>query len=192
MALLDLAERLGGGAKGAQRKRERRSGPIDVNLCEGCTACCVLPQISALNKPAGQRCVHCNENGCGIYHNLFVNTRPEVCARFKCIARRHQISDWNPRRCGIMITTSRRYLERAEVSIPIAFLWETRKGAFEGRVVDEMRVHFFNKTPPFVVALRTISRRTEPLLSHELLFPPGIYSDSERHELHMLYPNRLL
>ena len=43
--------------------------------CTCCGACCVAPDIAALDKPLGLRCPHLTaENLCGIYER-----RPQVC-----------------------------------------------------------------------------------------------------------------
>lgn len=43
--------------------------------CTRCGACCVAPDIAALDKPVGMRCPHLTaENLCGIYER-----RPQVC-----------------------------------------------------------------------------------------------------------------
>lgn len=43
--------------------------------CTCCGACCVAPDIAALDKPLGVRCPHLTErNLCGIYEN-----RPQIC-----------------------------------------------------------------------------------------------------------------
>ena len=43
--------------------------------CTCCGACCVAPDIAALDKPLGVRCPHLTEgNLCGIYE-----TRPQIC-----------------------------------------------------------------------------------------------------------------
>ncbi len=43
--------------------------------CTCCGACCVAPDIAALDKPLGMRCPHLTEdNLCGIY-----DRRPQVC-----------------------------------------------------------------------------------------------------------------
>jgi hypothetical protein len=43
--------------------------------CTCCGACCVAPDIAALDKPLGMRCPHLtDENLCGIY-----DRRPQVC-----------------------------------------------------------------------------------------------------------------
>lgn len=43
--------------------------------CTLCGACCVAPDIAALDKPLGQRCPHLTaENLCAVYE-----TRPQIC-----------------------------------------------------------------------------------------------------------------
>ncbi|MBX5482375.1 MAG: YkgJ family cysteine cluster protein [Myxococcaceae bacterium] len=43
--------------------------------CTRCGACCVAPDIAALNKPVGLRCPHLtDDNLCAIYER-----RPQIC-----------------------------------------------------------------------------------------------------------------
>ncbi|MFN7134117.1 MAG: YkgJ family cysteine cluster protein [Myxococcales bacterium] len=43
--------------------------------CTQCGACCVAPDIAALDKPVGLRCPHLTEqNLCGVYER-----RPQIC-----------------------------------------------------------------------------------------------------------------
>ncbi len=43
--------------------------------CTRCGACCVAPDIAALDKPLGVRCPHLQaDNLCGIYED-----RPQIC-----------------------------------------------------------------------------------------------------------------
>ncbi len=43
--------------------------------CNGCGACCVAPDIAALDKPVGVRCPHLTAGlRCGIYED-----RPQIC-----------------------------------------------------------------------------------------------------------------
>lgn len=47
---------------------------------ENCGACCIAPSISSLNKPAGERCQHLDEQErCLIFNRP---ERPAVCANF--------------------------------------------------------------------------------------------------------------
>jgi Fe-S-cluster containining protein len=43
--------------------------------CTKCGACCIAPDIAALDKPVGMRCPHLqDDNLCGVYE-----TRPQIC-----------------------------------------------------------------------------------------------------------------
>jgi uncharacterized protein len=47
--------------------------------CTRCGACCVAPDIAALDKPLGMRCPHLTaDNLCGIYER-----RPEICRSYR-------------------------------------------------------------------------------------------------------------
>lgn len=47
--------------------------------CSQCGACCVAPDIAALDKPLGLRCPHLTaENLCGVYDH-----RPEICRSYQ-------------------------------------------------------------------------------------------------------------
>jgi Fe-S-cluster containining protein len=47
--------------------------------CTRCGACCVAPDIAALDKPLGMRCPHLTANNlCGIY-----DRRPEICRSYR-------------------------------------------------------------------------------------------------------------
>ena len=49
-----------------------------ASACTLCGACCVAPDIAALDKPLGQRCPHLTlHNLCGIYER-----RPDVCRSY--------------------------------------------------------------------------------------------------------------
>ena len=50
--------------------------------CTRCGACCVAPDIAALDKPLGQRCPHLTEgNLCAVY-----SERPEICRSYQADA----------------------------------------------------------------------------------------------------------
>jgi uncharacterized protein len=54
--------------------------PENSRTCSGCTLCCKLPSIAALEKPAGVWCRHCAPaSGCTIHAQ-----RPQVCRDFVC------------------------------------------------------------------------------------------------------------
>lgn len=66
--------------------------------CDGCTACCTLLPIEAINKPINTHCQHC-DLGCTIYEN-----RPQTCADFEC-AYLHGDNlplSLRPDKCGII------------------------------------------------------------------------------------------
>lgn len=47
--------------------------------CNGCGACCVAPDISALGKPLGLRCPHLlPSNRCAVYED-----RPQICRDYQ-------------------------------------------------------------------------------------------------------------
>jgi hypothetical protein len=50
-----------------------------MSECTKCGACCVAPDIAALDKPLGARCPHLTaENLCAVYQS-----RPEVCRSYQ-------------------------------------------------------------------------------------------------------------
>jgi hypothetical protein len=67
--------------------------------CDGCSLCCVLPQISSLGKPAATACRHLCDTGCGIYPN-----RPPTCSGFSCewLGGMFDEADW-PGRVGVYV-----------------------------------------------------------------------------------------
>jgi hypothetical protein len=48
--------------------------------CGECNVCCTAMRVKELDKPAGVRCVHQTESGCGNYEN-----RPSVCRAWYCM-----------------------------------------------------------------------------------------------------------
>ena len=52
---------------------------VTENGCGECTVCCTLSVVKELNKPAGETCKHCINNGCGIY-----GEHPDECKDFVC------------------------------------------------------------------------------------------------------------
>ena len=57
------------------------SSIVPGRACEGCTLCCKLLPVRALEKPAFKWCTHCSPSvGCNIYAD-----RPGQCAAFKCV-----------------------------------------------------------------------------------------------------------
>lgn len=56
---------------------------VPGRTCGPCTACCRVPAIEVLAKPAGVLCRHSTGTACGIYQD-----RPEVCVRWYCLWRK--------------------------------------------------------------------------------------------------------
>src|SRR5262249_15998523 len=81
--------------------RALRSSPMTGRTCAGCTLCCKILGISALDKPAAQWCPHCAVGeGCGIYE-----TRPQECRAFHCsyLLDASLSKDWAPKRSRFMV-----------------------------------------------------------------------------------------
>lgn len=82
---------------------ERAFGPpVPRRECGACTACCTVPTIEPLGKPADTLCSHCTSGGCSIYES-----RPVPCRTFFCGWRRIKALPDNlrPDRCGFVLMT---------------------------------------------------------------------------------------
>jgi hypothetical protein len=69
--------------------------------CGGCTTCCTLLPVEALEKPPGVRCAHaCAGKGCAIYAQ-----RPGDCRGFACtwLLDRSWPGTLRPDRCGFVV-----------------------------------------------------------------------------------------
>ena len=66
--------------------------------CDGCTACCTLLPIEAINKPINTACQHC-DLGCTIYES-----RPQTCVDFECayLQGKNLPLSLRPDKCGII------------------------------------------------------------------------------------------
>ena len=69
-----------------------------MHSCEGCTACCSVLKIDALDKPQYTPCIHC-EGGCTIY-----DTKPKTCSEFECayLQGKNIPLSLRPDNCGII------------------------------------------------------------------------------------------
>lgn len=66
--------------------------------CGDCTACCILSFVKELDKKAGEKCIHCVNNGCQIYGN-----HPQSCKDFKCAyLQAGKTVELRPDKCGMM------------------------------------------------------------------------------------------
>ena len=80
---------------------------VPGRCCGGCTMCCKLMEIDALEKPRGMWCPKCDKSrGCTIYES-----RPEACRIFHCGYLRipHLDERWKPSKAKFLIN----YEERA-------------------------------------------------------------------------------
>lgn len=72
--------------------------------CGGCTLCCKVLGIVALEKPKGRWCPHCVVGrGCGVYE-----TRPDECRTFHCLwlQRENLGPEWRPDRSKFVMWPS--------------------------------------------------------------------------------------
>lgn len=77
--------------------------PMNGKSCGGCTLCCKIMGIGALEKPRGTWCPHCVQNrGCTIYE-----TRPDECRGFECDYLRSTALGpaWRPDKARFVLVT---------------------------------------------------------------------------------------
>jgi uncharacterized protein len=75
--------------------------PAAGKSCGSCTACCKIPAVDELQKPAGVYCPHCAVGqGCKIYQR-----RPGECRKFMCgwILNSHLGPDLKPDKCHVVL-----------------------------------------------------------------------------------------
>jgi len=75
---------------------------VNGRSCTGCTMCCKLLRIEALDKPRLQWCTHCNIGvGCKIYED-----RPTECRTFNCgyLTEAHIGDHWKPAKSRMVIS----------------------------------------------------------------------------------------
>ena len=75
-----------------------------IRPCDGCTMCCKVMGIAALNKPRGIWCTHCQRGvGCRIHEK-----RPEECRSFACLwlVDGRLGPEWRPDKSRLVITPS--------------------------------------------------------------------------------------
>jgi hypothetical protein len=78
--------------------------PAQGRACGGCTLCCKVIGVAALNKPAGAWCPHCKiGQACSIHA-----TRPEECRSFFCmwLADLRLGEEWKPDKSKMVVTTA--------------------------------------------------------------------------------------
>src|SRR5262245_7587478 len=80
--------------------------PLPGRSCGGCTLCCKVLGVPALEKPRGTWCSHCERGtGCRIYE-----TRPDACRTFLCgwLVNPRFGAEWKPERSKIVDRKSTR------------------------------------------------------------------------------------
>jgi hypothetical protein len=79
--------------------------PLPGRSCSGCTLCCKVLGVPALEKPRGTWCSHRERGvGCRIYE-----TRPGECRTFLCgwLVNDRFGAEWKPERSKMVITVAR-------------------------------------------------------------------------------------
>lgn len=72
-----------------------------IRSCDGCTLCCKVFAVPALEKAGGKWCQHCAiGQGCKIY-----DSRPAECAAFQCgyIVEPELDERWKPSECHLVL-----------------------------------------------------------------------------------------
>jgi hypothetical protein len=78
--------------------------PAPGKSCGGCTLCCKVLKITALSKPHGTWCTHCQPGvGCRVYDD-----RPEECRTFLCgwLVNSQLGPEWKPDKSRLIITNA--------------------------------------------------------------------------------------
>src|SRR5262245_37397574 len=84
----------------------RQASLVPGRSCDGCTLCCKLLPVEALNKPRTVLCSHCTSGvGCGIYEQ-----RPSECQDFYCEYRLNSElgEEWKPLTAHMLVMVESR------------------------------------------------------------------------------------
>jgi hypothetical protein len=93
-----------------------------VRECDGCTLCCKVIGVKALEKPMGKWCQHCApKGGCAIYE-----ARPEECRIFNCgyLLEPSLTPEWKPNESKNILLTEdggRRIVAHVDTQRPDAW-----------------------------------------------------------------------
>jgi len=117
-----------------------------VRDCDGCTLCCKVIGVKALEKPMGVWCQHCApKGGCAIYAE-----RPDECRNFDCgyLLEPSLGPEWKPSESKIVLLTElegRRIVAHVDTQRPDAWkrepfystlkMWAKDNAAAGGQVV---------------------------------------------------------
>jgi len=97
-----------------------RNRPAPGKSCGSCTLCCKLLGITALEKPQGTWCRHCNKgSGCKIY-----SERPDECKTFFCLwlVDPHLGPEWKPNLSKMVVTFEENGLDiHCDTGYPLAW-----------------------------------------------------------------------
>lgn len=115
--------------------------------CDGCTLCCKLMRVSALQKPHLVLCEHCDEGiGCRIYAD-----RPKECRDFYCTYRWSPElgEEWKPTACGMVMSYEGR-TKRVNISVDPerGAVWRTEPYYTQ---IKAMALHMLRKQGHLVV-----------------------------------------
>ena len=120
--------------------------PTPGRSCAGCTMCCKLLGIQALDKPPGTWCAHCAVGeGCTIYAS-----RPKECRDFNCayVIDAALSEEWAPKRSKIVVSVDPNSI--------VIFVDPSRPGAW--------------RKPPFFAAIKTWAAAAAPVGKQVLVF----------------------
>jgi hypothetical protein len=96
--------RLAPGASGGKATVIEMQPRAPVRQCGDCTLCCKVLEVTALAKPSGRWCAHCEiGKGCAIYAE-----RPQACRDFNCgwLMMPELDERWKPSECKLVIAAS--------------------------------------------------------------------------------------
>lgn len=101
--------------------------------CDGCTLCCKIPRIPALDKKSNEWCGFCNRNkGCSIYQ-----LRPTPCVDFNCLwLSGQQPVEWRPDRVHLYTVEESNDLIKVRVDADHPTAWQEGVGK---QMVDHFR-----------------------------------------------------
>jgi len=76
---------------------------MEKRACNGCSMCCYLPIIEAVEKPENTWCKHCSQHSCKIY-----DARPQQCRDYFCgWMKVPSLPDhWYPKHCKMVVTVN--------------------------------------------------------------------------------------
>jgi hypothetical protein len=100
--------------------------------CEDCAACCIVPAVHELNKPARWSCDNLSCHGCRIY-----DSRPASCRDFNCLWLRGALADdpmLRPDRLGVMFD----WFQSLKAGRERLMAFELWNGAFDGPQAAEL------------------------------------------------------